>query len=79
MYSTLLLAVSSLLLASSTLASTLETRNPGSAYCSPYNLGSGKNISISTDSSGKYSWVFKKSNQDEVNVVSSFSFSVKPL
>ncbi|GAA6019366.1 hypothetical protein JCM11491_000913 [Sporobolomyces phaffii] len=68
MYSTLVFTISSLLLATHAVAVPLEPRNPGSAYCAPYNLGSSKNVSVSTDSSGKYSWDFAKSDQDFVNV-----------
>ncbi|GAA6019365.1 hypothetical protein JCM11491_000912 [Sporobolomyces phaffii] len=55
MYSTLISAVSTVLLATSTLAAALEPRN--TTTCSPHNLGSVKNVSISTNASGKYSWV----------------------
>ncbi|GAA5941168.1 uncharacterized protein JCM15063_006389 [Sporobolomyces koalae] len=61
---TLLAAVSTTL-----AAPVLETRNPGSAYCSPYNLNSSSKAEIAVDSSGKYDWILQYDSLNRVQNV----------
>ncbi|GAA5888812.1 hypothetical protein JCM16303_003020 [Sporobolomyces ruberrimus] len=56
MFSKLILAASALAFATSALSAPLEARNPGSAYCAPFNLAKNERVSISADTAGKESW-----------------------
>jgi hypothetical protein len=75
MYSILILAVSSLLFASNTLAAPLEVRD-SAATCGPHDFSGVKRVSISTDATGKYSWILQNDENGRTfsEVVVSFVF-----